>query len=393
MKKHRVHRGIARAIVIVGIILLGSALGYGFARYIFKVSEKTIEVAKPQIVRTCGVVASELTTDEKIGQLVIVGINGEKVTEAQLAFINKFHIGGVLYLGENSAGVLAVEQISSQMQKAAGNVLLLIAADQEGGNVQRMNGQGFDTIPSANEQSLLEPIELQKKWQNWGEQLRAAGVNYNLAPVADFVDPGYIVKNAPIGQLDRNYGTDEITLVASVQAAIKGLHQARIATAIKHFPGLGAVAQNTDYSSAKDSTTTDGSPSIRIFRQSIENGADSVMVSLATYVNLDPNNQAVFSKAIITDLLRTTLDWNGVVISDDLGTAVAVSSVPVAERGVKFLTAGGDLIIAVDMQSATGIIKGIKEHAASDSRFLEELTTHVARVLKLKNDAGLLACS
>lgn len=393
-KHHNARRVVIRSIVSLGVLLLGGMAGYGVSENVLSriVKDNTVTVLKPNPVHTCTVAAQELTTDEKIGQLVMVGINDGQMSDDQLALIKTHHMGGVLYLGKNDSGTESAAQLSDRAQGAATQIPLLIAVDQEGGMVQRLIGRGFEAIPSAAEQALLQPADLLAKWQAWGGQLRAGGVNYNLAPVADLVAVDFVAKNAPIGQLGRNYGTDEGTVTGSVRAAIKGIQQAKVVTAVKHFPGLGAVVKNTDFGSAEDKVTTADSPSVRIFQSAIEGGADSVMVSLATYNNLDKDNPAVFSKAIITDLLRTQLKWDGVVISDDLGAAAAVSAIPAAERGVKFLVAGGDLMIAADMESAQSIIGGIKERVANDSNFMNELTAHVARVLQLKNRAELVAC-
>lgn len=391
MTYHKMRRTIISIGIAAGIIFLSGTLGYSIARYNFG---KTTQVREsPPLVRTCLAVAGALSIDEKIGQLVVMGVSGGVATRGDITFIKANRIGGVVYLGDNSGGIQATAALSAQLQQAAGGIPLLIAADQEGGKVQRLTGDGFDTISSAAEQALLAPLDLQNKWQRWGEQLRAGGINYNLAPVADLVQPDFVIKNAPIGALGRNYGTDEVVATRGVQAALNGLRQAHVATAVKHFPGLGAVRQNTDFSVTEDSETTDQSASIRVFKSAMQGGADSVMVSLATYAKLDPDNQAVFSKAVITHLLRDKLGWQGVVVSDDLGVAAAAGTVPAVERGIKFLTAGGDMMIVADAISAQSIIDGIKSKAGSDAVFAGELDAHVTRVLRLKSRMELVtAC-
>lgn len=392
----KARRVITSAVIAIGIILAGGALGYSGAHYGFgqaakKDSAPVQPQPLPQSLQSCLAAANRLSVDEKIGQLIMVGISNGVATDDDIVFIKTNHVGGAVYLGKNDGGTQAAAELSARLQSMA-KIPMLIAADQEGGNVQRLTGPGFDTIPTASAQALLAAADLQNEWHGWGGQLHAGGINYNLAPVADLVQPNFANKNAPIGMLERNYGTDEQILASSVRAAISGMRQAGVATAAKHFPGLGAVRQNTDYGTANDDETTADSAAVRVFQQALKDGgADSVMVSLATYTKLDPNNQAVFSKAIVNDLLRGTLQWQGVVVSDDLGAAAAVSAVPAAERGVKFLVAGGDLIIAADAVSAQSIIDGIKSQANSDTGFAVELNTHAARVLKMKSRIGLTA--
>ena len=103
--------------------------------------------------------------------------------------------------------------------------------------VQALAGPGFDVIPSALSQGTLAPADLQAMAARWGAQLRAAGVNVNFAPVADVVPPGTDSQNAPIGQLQREYGHDPATVATHALAFMAGMRQAALATTVKHFPG------------------------------------------------------------------------------------------------------------------------------------------------------------
>lgn len=345
--------------------------------------------AQPPAQATCLQLAGGMSLEQKIGQLFMVGVKDSQFDEAAL---RDNHIGAVVYLGTNNVGIDAVKQLSDQIQKTAGPTPLLIAVDQEGGKVQRLDGPGFDAAPSAMEQARLSADDVETQWGKWGSQLKQAGVNYNLAPVADYVTAENVARNAPIGQLGRNYGTAQQQVIDDAKAAIKGMHAAGIVTAAKHFPGLGYVTENTDFSSATDSMTMDSSESIKVFKEMIKGGTDSVMISLATYEKIDKDNPAAFSGIVINELLRGKLGWQGVVISDDLGAAVAVSGVPVGERGIDFLVAGGDLIIAADMASAQAMAQGIQAKAEAEPAFAKKLDEHVARVLRLKNRAALVTC-
>ena len=130
---------------------------------------------------------------------------------------------------------------------ATGRIGFFVAANQEGGLIQGLSGPGFDTIPSALDQGAMTPGALQRKAARWGRELVDAGVNLDLAPVADVVPPGTDAQNAPIGQLDRGYGHDPATVASHVTAFIAGMADAGVATSAKHYPGLGRVAGNTDF--------------------------------------------------------------------------------------------------------------------------------------------------
>ncbi len=160
----------------------------------------------------------------------------------------------------------------------------------------------------------------------WGRQLLSAGVNMNLAPVADTVPPDLVTVNAPIGKFDREYGNDPTTVAVHSTAFMRGMRQAGVDPTIKHFPGLGRVIGNTDVTAnVVDGVTTATDPYLQPFRSGIQAGTPFVMVSSAIYSRIDPRNQAAFSSAVIRGMLRGSLGFRGVVISDDLGQAAAVA--------------------------------------------------------------------
>jgi beta-N-acetylhexosaminidase len=126
-------------------------------------------------------------------------------------------------------------------------VKTLVAVDQEGGQVQRLKGRGFDTIPSAQSQAEQSDAKLTANAVRWGRQLEAVGIDADLAPVADVVPTDLGSANAPIGLLRRGYGSSPRTVAAKTSAFVTGMDRAGIATAVKHFPGLGRVRGNTDF--------------------------------------------------------------------------------------------------------------------------------------------------
>ena len=171
--------------------------------------------------------------------------------------------------------------------------------------------------------------------------------------------PGTDAKNAPIGKLKRAFGHDPATVSSHVAAFIAGMQDAGVATTVKHFPGLGRVAGNTDFKAGVvDTITTADDPYLEPFATAIDAGVPFVMVSLATYDQIDPAHVAAFSPTIIGDMLRGQLGFRGVVISDALG-AKAVTSIPPATRALAFLGAGGDMIISNQVPSAIEMAQAI----------------------------------
>jgi beta-N-acetylhexosaminidase len=271
-------------------------------------------------------------------------------------------------------------------------VRLFIAANQEGGQIQQLSGPGFATMPSALEQGSWSLSTLRASATDWGTDLRAAGVNLDLAPVMDVVPQGSAASNAPIGALDREFGFDPVTNGQHGTAFIQGMAAAGVMTVAKHFPGLGRVAGNTDFTSnVVDNVTTATDPYLNSFRTAIGAGVPMVMVALATYTKIDPAQLAVFSPTVMR-LLRNGLGFNGVIVSDDMGQAAAVQAVPVGGRAIDFLAAGGDLVTSQSLAPAEQMAAAVLAKASGNAAFRATVDSAAQRVLAAKRAAGLLPC-
>ena len=252
------------------------------------------------------------------------------VTQATRTALSRYHAGSVILDGNSQLGVTRTHAITKQLQSlvSASGVGLFISTDQEGGLVQRMRGPGFSTIPSAVSQGRRSPSSLRAATKVWATQLRHAGINVDLAPVLDTVPPGS-QSNPPIGDLDREYGRYPSVVASHGLAVVLGLADAHVDATVKHFPGLGRVRQNTDTTpGVKDTVTTATDSYLHPFAVAIAHHVPFVMMSTAFYTRIDRAHPAAFSHKIVTTLLRQTLKFTGVVISDDIGAARQVSYLP-----------------------------------------------------------------
>jgi len=236
-----------------------------------------------------------MTETQRIGQLFMVGTPATGLSSQTVTDIQTYHVGNVLLTGRSSAGVTATAAVSAALQaKADGpstsGVPLFIATDQEGGNVQVLSGTGFSSIPTALTQGGYPSSTLRADAKTWGAQLKAAGVNVNLAPVLDTVpSAAFAPSNKPIGYYQREYGYDPTTVSTEGGAFAQGMADAGIGATIKHFPGLGRVTQNTDTSSGvTDTQTTRTDSYLTPFADAVNAGVPFVMVSLAYYSKIDP---------------------------------------------------------------------------------------------------------
>lgn len=340
---------------------------------------------------TCADLAAGLTLEEQVGELMMAGVAGG-LDAAERDAITAHHVGSVLLMGNSTAGIDAVRALTDEIGSLAGASGILVAVDQEGGVVQRLQGPGFDPIPPAAEQGALADDELTERATAWGEQLRRAGVHLDLAPVADVVPAGKTSTNEPVGRLGRGYGATPEQVAARVGAFIDGMHAAGIATSAKHFPNLGEVVGNTDFvSGVVDTVTGPDGAALRPFAVAVEHGTETVMVATAVYTLIDPENPAAFSPAVLT-LLRDGLGFAGVIVSDDLGAAEAVSDIPAGERALRFVRAGGDLVITADPTLVESMTGGLLEAARSDAALADRVEASAARVLTMKAGLGLASC-
>jgi beta-N-acetylhexosaminidase len=340
-------------------------------------------------------VFGRMTQAQRVGQLFLVGVPGDAAGPATVSAVAGYHFGSLL-LGTSAVGVGGLRAATAQMQSlaaaSAGGVLLFIAANQEGGQIQPLTGPGFSAIPSAVTQGSWPVSALRKQARVWGGELSSAGVNLDLAPVMDVVPPGWAASNAPVGQLDREFGSDPAGNGAHGAAFIRGMAAAGVATTAKHFPGLGRVSGNTDFASGVvDSVTTASDPYLGSFRAAIDAGVPFVMVAEATYTRIDPANLAVFSPVVMR-LLRSGLGFGGVIVSDDLGQAQAVASVPAGQRAISFLSAGGDMVTSQAIGPAEVMASAVLTRAAADPSFRARVDSAARRVLAAKRAYGLLPC-
>jgi beta-N-acetylhexosaminidase len=340
-------------------------------------------------------VLGRLTLAQQVGQLFMVGVAGDASTRPLADAVRAYHFGSLL-LTASAAGTAAlagqVTAMQSHLPSGTGGIGFFIAANQEGGAIQQLTGPGFATMPSALVQGGWPPSALRAAATQWGTDLRAAGVNLNLAPVMDVVPQATAAANAPIGALMREFGFNPATTGAHGVAFMQGMAAAGVMSVAKHFPGLGRVTGNTDFTSdVVDDVTTPSDPDLDSFRAAVDAGAPMVMVALATYTKIDASQLAVFSPVVMR-LLRDGLGFNGVIVSDDLGQAKAVQAIPAGNRALGFLAAGGDLVTSQNLGPAEQMAAAVLAKASGDAAFRATVDAAAARVLTAKQAAGLLPC-
>lgn len=325
-----------------------------------------------------------MTLREKVYQLFVVfpiQISGEKsvtvATDAMKSGLKDRPVGGVLYDASNMISKDQVARLLSDMQSGSA-IPLLTSCDEEGGRVGRlMNTVGTTKLdPMMSYRDKGAAVATQNAC-TIATDMRSLGFNLDFAPVADvWSNPA----NKVIG--DRAYSDDYGEAAELIAAAVRGFHQGGVACTLKHFPGHGDTAADTHTGAAYVTKTLDElrRGELLPFKAGIDAGADAVMIGHLT-VTAVSGEPALFSREIVTDLLRGELGFSGVVITDGLRMG-AVSSYSDGEIAVRAIKAGVDILLCPrDLDAAAeGLISAVRSGEISEVRIDES----VRRILKLK---------
>jgi beta-N-acetylhexosaminidase len=334
--------------------------------------------------------ATDSMLDRQIGQLFMVGSPATEPDPAVVELIEHHHVGGIILFSRNITSAPQVLDLTSRLQavaRAAGHPApLLIATDQENGVVRRL-GPDATTFPGNMALGAAASDELTHDVARaTGEELRAVGVNMNLAPS---VDVNNNQANPVIGV--RSFGEDP-RLVARLGAeAVRGFRASRVISTLKHFPGHGDTAVDSHRALPTIAVSPERLDAMELvpFRAGIAAGADAVMVGHIYLPALMPGppEPATFSPEVITGLLRRQLGFGGLVITDCLEMEAVVRTVGVAQGAVLALQAGADLVLVSHRpERQRAAIEAVR--AAVHAGELSTARIHEAaeRVARLKRD-------
>ncbi|MCG5218468.1 beta-N-acetylhexosaminidase [Streptosporangium sp. KLBMP 9127] len=346
-------------------------------------------------------VLARMSVSDKVGQLfmpVLYGPSADTVSgENQARYgvgspakaVRKWRPGGVI-LFPWSDNVKSVEQLvglTNGLQKSSPEVPLLIAADQENGPVSRL-APLVTKLPAASViGSTRDPRLARKAAEVTGTEMRALGINLDFAPVADVnINP----RNPVIGP--RAYGSDPKKVSPMVAAAVRGFHDAGIASTAKHFPGHGdtTVDSHSGLPVIKHTRSQWAKLDAPPFKAAIDSRVDAVMSAHVVMPALDSSGDpATLSKKILTGLLRKQLGFDGVVSTDALDMKGVREKYSDGEVAVRAVLAGADLLLmSPDMAEAhAAVLAAVKSGRISTAR----LDQSVRRLLTLKAARGLLS--
>lgn len=334
----------------------------------------------------------------QICQCFLVGFIGENVSKGCpiAQDILQRNLGGILLFDRNLAQKQKINNIATPEQtrkliadlQALAGGSLLIAVDQEGGNVSRLKkDRGFPVTDTAGHLGQHSDTSLTRQAAAQTAQLLASlGVNFNLAPVTDL---DIFPENPIIGKYQRSFARSPQKVAQHAKVWIHEHHQHNIRCCLKHFPGHGSSRADSHLGFV-DITSTWQDEELDPYRQIFADGyCDAVMTGHLFHSNLDPEYPATLSQPIVTGLLRDTLGFSGTIISDDMQMQAITSRYGIEEACWRALAAGIDLLVLGNnliydpaiLQKCSQAI----EQAVRDGRLkVERIDEACANVQKLK---------
>jgi beta-N-acetylhexosaminidase len=336
--------------------------------------------------------AADLRT--MVGQMLIVGFLGTspqgrwvRTVRAQL---DSGALGGVFFLGRNITSRAQVTELTGFFAAAAAAAPPFIAVDQEGGFVQRLSsGEGFSLIPSAIRMAELHGADAAPGiYAQAAAELASAGFNVNFSPVVDLnINPS----NPIIGKVRRSYGTDPHVVAGFARILIDAHAGQGILTAIKHFPGHGSSTADS-HEQLVDITRTWSDSELEPYRELVANGYQGmVMVGHLYNGALDGAGRrpATFSEVVIGGLLRGSIGFQGVVVTDDLEMGAIRRNYSLEDTIVSAIAAGNDILLfsqteQSDVDRPERVYAIVEAAIASGRLTRDRIAQSYARVLALK---------
>ncbi len=334
----------------------------------------------PTLEERVDAVMNSMTLQEKIGQMVMIGIEGKEVNEDSLFMLHQYHVGGITLFDRNMETRDQVRKLTEQLQQQAEEkVPLFIAADEEGGMVVRMRDQ-LPELPSQEEIGATgDPAQAQAWGASIGKLVKDMGINTNFAPVADVGSEG-----------GRSYSRDPDTAAVFVDRAVQGYEAERVFCSLKHFPGIGrgmvdSHVEVSDIDISREELLASDLKPFRTVMGSHDPAGYFIMVSHLKYPQLDPAEPASLSRPVVTGLLRETLGYDGIVITDDLTMGAVAKHNSYRELGVKAVQAGADIaLVCHEYSNQQEVYLGLLEAVEKGIISRDRIDASVKRIVRAK---------
>lgn len=338
-----------------------------------------------------------LTLEQKVGQMVMMGVPGTEAAAAAATLIEEYNVGGIMLFAENVVTPAQVRRLADDLQQLArtsgAGWPLFISIDQEGGRVVRIT-DGVTPLPSAMALGAAGSEELAEQvGRIVGEELAALGINMNAAPVLDVNNNPH---NPVIGT--RSFGEDPRVVATLGTAFMRGMQAAGVLAIGKHFPGHGDTDVDSHLALPTIAHARERLDEVELvpFRAAIEAGVDAIMSAHITFPAVDPTPglPSTLSPRVLTDLLRNELGFRGIIITDALEMSGITSQFSIPEAAVKAVQAGADIVLVAQSKYNEDGKRAVEQlvRAVRDGHVPEErIDESVRRIAAAKQRAAFLA--
>lgn len=331
-------------------------------------------------------ILSQMTIKEKVGQLMFAGIRGTTVDEETLRELEELKPGGILLFDRNLQTEEQIKKLTSDLQKNSA-IPMFIAIDEEGGKYSRARDI-IEEPPTQKDLGETGDPKIAKDWAiKTARRLHELGINTNFAPV---VDIGF--KNVT----NRSFGSDPKIVTDFVTSEADGYRQENLIFTLKHFPGIGRdiIEVNEELSVIDAPIEELDSADLLPFKEIIKNYPNDkflIMVSHYNYPAIDPNNVASTSKLIVEDLLRRLLEFDGVVVTDNIEMGAMSQDASYSRVGAKAIDAGVDMALCFDeFDHEKEVYKEILNAVSRGGIPEKRINQSVKRILRTKISMGII---
>ena len=327
-----------------------------------------------------------MTLDEKIGQMITIGIDGYSVDDTAKQLITDKKVGGVILFKNNISDSNQLLQLINDIKgiNSTNKIPIFISVDQEGGRVNRLPSEikslpSNEVVGNKNDNKLAYDIG-----KNIGYALGSFGFNMDFAPV---LDVNSNPNNTVIG--DRSFSNDKDKVASLGASEINGFKDSNIISVAKHFPGHGDTSIDSHYALPIINKTLDELKSVEFvpFKKSIEEKVPAIMVSHILMPQIDANKPASMSKTIITDILRKDLKFHGLIVTDDMTMGAVTNDLDITTACINAINAGADLLLVCHgYDNEINVINAIKDAVNNGIISIDTINSSVYKILSLKEN-------
>jgi beta-N-acetylhexosaminidase len=325
--------------------------------------------------------------DGKIGQLFMIGIPGPQLDRSTEALIRDCNLGGVILFSRNIEDPIQLTRLCLDLQDAATEhhgLPLILAVDQEGGRVARLR-EPFTRFPG--NAAIGQDTEPEEKAKEFGritaKEMKMVGLNMNLAPVVD------VQRGEPEKHLaGRTFGEDPAMVALLGRAVVRSLQENGIMAVAKHFPGLGRTRLDPHVHLPRIELDMKEMEEVNLppFQAAINEGVSGIMTSHAIYPALDTERPATLSPIVLNQLLRETMCFEGLIITDDLEMGAIAEHWGVAEGAAAAFEAGADiLLICKDQKYVLESLELIRGRLLRGEIPFQRLNASYERIMKVRS--------